>query len=749
MKILMTLMGLDIGGAETHVAELTEALCRRGHQVVVASNGGVYEPMLEEAGAVHVKIPMHRRSPGSMLRSLVLLRALISREQPDLVHAHARIPGFLCGILQKTMKFPLITTAHGVFQVTPLLRLMTNWGDRTVAVSQDIREYLRKQYQVSEDRIHMTVNAIDTKRFSPGPGEDSMARELGLGCGPVIGTVTRLDDQSSLAARNLIGAMAEIRRTFPNAQLLVVGGGTMEDRIRAEAERMNRALGDNAVVMTGPRTDIPALLRLSHVFVGVSRAALEAMACEKPVLLAGEQGYQGVLTEEAFALARESNFCCRGLGPIRQETMAADLLALLRLSETEKQALGGFGREMVERYYSVARMADDYLMAYEALLHPGPVIRAVVSGYYGYGNLGDDAILYAMDRQLAGMEPPVRLTVLSRNPGQTRKQYGLPAVRRFSPFGVYRALKNSDVLISGGGSLLQDKTSTRSLLYYLAVIRMAKGMKKPVFLYANGIGPLTQEKNRSRVKRVLGTCDGITLRDRGSLEELERLGLNRQDAAVTGDPVFALMPESGSPDLSGLGLPERGSYVGISVRPLPGNQNYIREFAALSDRLSRELGKTVVFLVMQTPGDEDISRQVRALMEEPSYLVKTPGEPETMLALMEKLDVVVSMRLHTLIFAAAAGVPMVGCVYDPKVEALLGTLGMPDCGTPETMEAGAAFATVKDMLEALPETKNRLVSCRETLAAGARENSRLFQKLMQTHEGEALCHLPQKRKKAP
>ena len=178
MKILMTLMGLQIGGAETHVVELARELTRRGHTVIVASNGGVYESQLSAEGIRHVQIPMHRRHPGDMLRSLRLLKKLIREEQPTLVHAHARIPAFLCGILHRQMGFPFITSAHWVFEVTPLLRLITDWGQRTVAVSEDIKTYLMEGYGIPADQIHVTINAVDTEVFSAGDRDEALAAEL-------------------------------------------------------------------------------------------------------------------------------------------------------------------------------------------------------------------------------------------------------------------------------------------------------------------------------------------------------------------------------------------------------------------------------------------------------------------------------------------------------------------------------------------------------------------------------------------
>ena len=115
MKILMATMGLDIGGAETHIVELSKELKHQGHDIAIVSHGGVYVPEITAAGIRHYEAPMHRRSLRDMLRSRSILRDIIRRENPDVVHAHARIPAFLCGTLQRQMKFPFVTSCHGVY----------------------------------------------------------------------------------------------------------------------------------------------------------------------------------------------------------------------------------------------------------------------------------------------------------------------------------------------------------------------------------------------------------------------------------------------------------------------------------------------------------------------------------------------------------------------------------------------------------------------------------------------------------
>lgn len=732
MKILMTLMGLEIGGAETHVVELSRELHKRGHTVIVASNGGVYEDTLRQIGIRHVKIPMHQRSTGMMLRSLRLLKALILEEKPDLVHAHARIPAFLCGILHKQMGFPFITSAHWVFEVTPLLRMMTDWGQRTVAVSEDIKTYLITNYQLPDDQIHVTINGIDTEQFIPGVKDPEVTEALGIGTGPVIGTVSRLDESRELASKELIGLMPRLLREVPNAQLLIVGGGDQEEFLRQQAEEVNRQAGRTAIIMTGPRTDISRLISVCDIFVGVSRAALEAMSSEKPTILAGNEGYIGIFKPEVLSSARQTNFCCRGCEQISGQALLDDLLFLLRSDETHRHTLGRFGRQVVLEQYSLEKMTEDYLDAYQQLLHPVRPIRAVISGYYGYGNLGDDAVLLAVSRQLRQLKNPVRLTVLSRHPEDTARQYGLPAIHRFSPIKVYKTLKSSDVLISGGGSLLQDKTSTRSLMYYLTVIRLAKLVKKPVFLYANGIGPINRQANRRKVRRCIDSCDGITLRDHNSLTELHHLGVTRQDIFVTADPAFILKPTEGI-TLSDFGVPENTSIVGISVRSIPQAQRFADEYAKLCDRLIREQHKTIVFLVMQESEDEAISRQIQQLMKEQSYLVKTPGDPAAMLSIISQMDALISMRLHTIIFAANVNVPVMGCIYDPKVEAFLDMLHMPSCGTPMTMDADEAYDAAAALLAHLPEHRRLLAERVQQLTPMALETAKLFEQMLKDH----------------
>ncbi len=727
--ILMATMGMDIGGAETHIVELSKELNRRGYRVIVASNGGVYVPELEQAGIECVSVPMNRRSPWPMLQSLVKMRRLIKKERPDVVHAHARIPGFLCGILHKFMHFPFVTTAHWVFDTGGILGKLTNWGERTIAVSDDIKAYLWDNYGIPGEHVTVTINGIDTEKFSPTVSGAEVRRELNIPPDAVcVSSVSRLDDSRAFAARCLIDIAPQLAQRFPGLHLLIAGGGDVYDELKAKADAVNAQVGYEMLHLPGARTDINEIVAAGDVFVGVSRAALEAMAGGKAVIIAGNEGYHGIFGPEKLDEAMLGNFCCRGLPACTPEGLLADLTELLQSGPAVWAAQGAYNRQVIFDHYSVARMAEDALTAYRQVWRKK---TAVISGYYGYHNLGDDAILLSIRRRLAVLSDDVELVALSNAPDSTLKEYDVKAVQRFQPMQVRKAIKNADLLISGGGSLLQDRTSTRSLMYYLSVIRMALHYKKPVMLYANGIGPVSKSKNRRRVQAVVSKADCITLRDADSLQELEQMGVRSDAMTVTADPVFTLngiAPDAAREILTAAGIPTDRPILAVSMRQSGKIAQAVPELARFCDEAAKT--HTVLFILMQTPADSAVTEEIRSRMSAPSYVLETPGKPETMMGVIGLCNLVFSMRLHTVIFAAKQRVPVMGLVYDPKVASYLDLLRMPAVGTPETFRADDALRAFADLADHQTEYAARLDVIARNLEQAAQENDRQLAALL-------------------
>ena len=316
--------------------------------------------------------------------------------------------------------------------------------------------------------------------------------------------------------------------------------------------------------------------------------------------------------------------------------------------------------------------------------------KLVISGYYGFGNAGDEAMLLAMVEALRAIDPKVDITVISGNPEDTRRIHRVSAVHRLNLWDILRVLRQSDLLISGGGSLLQDVTSGRSIFYYLGVMQLACWLNKPIMLYAQGIGPIRSRMARSFMRHIGNRIHCGTVRDAGSLAELEGLGVIRPAVAVTADPVLALSPaavsaEAGRELIAELNLQGEGPLIGFSVREWQGRDHYKNVFAVVADRLVLETGARIVFIPMQWPDDVQAARLVAERMKTPHGVIGKKCDTAELLSVVRNLDLLVGVRLHALIFAAIMERPFVGVSYDPKIDRFLETLGESHAGTLETL----------------------------------------------------------------
>ncbi len=669
-KILMTTMSLDIGGAETHITELCKALASMGYDVTVASGGGVYVPTLEAAGVKHVTLPLATKNPLQVLKAYRGLKKLIKREDFDVVHAHARIPAFICGLLSKRLKFRFVTTAHGTFDVTPLWKLITNWGEKSLSVSYDIKEYLINNYGIPADNISLTVNGIDVERFSSAdPSGIDEEFDLSPSAHRLM-YLSRIDGGTAPAGRTLMGAARILAKKYDDLQVLIVGGGTDLEAMKALAEELNGEFGRKIVTLTGPRTDVHRFCAWPTVGIGVSRAILEIMSAAKPVVLMGTQGGLGIFDENTLEAALKTNFTCRGYPCLSGEQTAEAVSTLFDKTETERAALGAFGVETVSKNYSISRMAQDAAALYESMT---PKRRykygeLVMGGYYGYANIGDDSLLQVVTHMIREARPDSRITVLSKSPRETERAVSVHSVGRFNPFAVFLAFLKAKVLIFGGGSQLQSATSTRSLSYYLWLLRMAKVMGLKTVLFSNGIGPFASEKDEKKVAEVLSRVDLITLRDTYSLDKLKEIGLDTGSVHLSADPAFLMKGSDPAWCRHLLSKAQvEGDYFVISLRKWKHNDPALSHKVAKMCRDIKEKHRlTPLFLPMQT--DRDLELCTRTAESAGGKVLRglSAGEAKTVIA---GARFVCGMRLHLLIYAAASAVPAMALSYDPKVDA--------------------------------------------------------------------------------
>ncbi len=301
--------------------------------------------------------------------------------------------------------------------------------------------------------------------------------------------------------------------------------------------------------------------------------------------------------------------------------------------------------------------------------------RILLSGYYGFGNLGDEALLQVIVEQLRTRRPGAVIDVLSGDPPRTASAYGVEATPRWSPGEVKDAIERADVVLSGGGGLLQNVTSLRSLLYYANIIRAAVRAGKPTMIFAQSVGPL-DFWGRIVVRNFCKGVAAATVRDERSRALMAALV---PDLAVerTADPVFLFEPGGEPLDLAAEGLAgDDGPLVVVSVRKWQGNETTVQTLATVVDRLAGHYGARVAFLPLGGPPDAEVSTTIiRRCASTPVLLPDYPlGQAAQVIG---RASLVIGMRLHALIIAARLGVPFLAIPYDPKIAALLEDLRYP------------------------------------------------------------------------
>lgn len=305
--------------------------------------------------------------------------------------------------------------------------------------------------------------------------------------------------------------------------------------------------------------------------------------------------------------------------------------------------------------------------------------KIVISGYYGFNNIGDESILTAIITNIRDNVEDIEITVLSKDPDLTRKKHGVKAVDRKNIFQISKAIRESDLLISGGGSLLQDVTSRRNVIYYLAIMVIGFFYKKKVMVYSQGIGPINSGFNKLITRRVLDRVDYISLRDKKSLKVLRDMNVKNENIIVTADPVIGLKMKDldlGLNLLHSAGkLDESKKTVAFALRGRDRDKNLVDVIARVADELVKTLDVNIVFIPFHYGEDRKIITEIQEKMDMDSIFLDGKYEILEMLSIVGNLDLLVGIRLHSLIFSAVMNTPMVGISYDPKIENFLASIG--------------------------------------------------------------------------
>ncbi len=282
--------------------------------------------------------------------------------------------------------------------------------------------------------------------------------------------------------------------------------------------------------------------------------------------------------------------------------------------------------------------------------------KYIVSGYIGFDNFGDEAIAGVLVKNLKNLGAE-KITLISSNPKKTSELYNVESTGMLN---FFRPLLESDVLISGGGSLLQDVTSLKSLFYYLLIIMSALLIDKKVFIFAQGFTPFRTKIGEFLTKFVLRRCTAITVRDVNSWKMLAGWNI---PAELVADPVF------------GIEIPDKEKHgIGVQLR---GCEGLTDEFLnKLADEIKNRFGdKEITLISLQ----DNIDLPVLEKFASRGLNVKILKNLTVQEALekISSLEYLVGMRFHACLAGIKSGVKILGVNYDIKVKTLAQETGFP------------------------------------------------------------------------
>jgi len=719
LKILVLISGGDVGGAKTHVLSLYAAL---GKSVPVTMVCFMEAEFTREAREMGIDT---RVIPGSNIpKTLGILRGYIRSEGFDLIHSHGSRGNFMAWLLKKE-GLPLLTTVHSdpkldymgrpaaALTYGLLNRMALRQMDWFTGVSDSMADTLISR-GFPPDRIFTIYNGVDMSAPRTALPRAEFLASHGVSTRPgdiLVGIAARLNPVKDVGT--LIRGFAGAQKQVPALRLLIAGDGQQEAELKALAaslgvERRVHFLGwleDTDSFYAA--LDINTLTSLSETF--------------PYALTEGARWHKATVSSRVGGVPRLIDHGVSGmLFPAGDSEKLSQCLITLGQDEALRQQLAEALQEKTRRLFSLDATVNTQKEIYETVLRRSSRPRnrrdrVIVCGAYGRGNAGDESILRSILTELRAQDPDLPVWVVSRNPKETELQHRVPAIHTFDILRFALLCRRAKLYLNGGGSLIQDVTSRRSLLFYLFTLRCAHRRKVPVVIYGCGIGPVNRPAGRKLAGRVISrNVDVITLREDSSIQELNALGVSGPRVLLAADPSLTLPvqePEQTAGLLHSLELLPEANYVCFLLRLWPGFEEKAAAFAEAADLLSREDGLRVLFLSISQAQDDPAALQVLNRMQTPGRLLPAQADGAQLSAILSRMQAVVSMRLHGLIFAAGRGVPLVGVVYDPKVRAFLRYIGQDRDMDLEDVTADRLVSAVRDALRcSSPETQRQEVS---------------------------------------
>lgn len=739
MRVIHLIGGGDTGGAKTHVLNLLKELNQSIDARLFCFRKGEFSEDAAKLG-----IPIEVIESGNPVVGLRELKRRLAGEKVDIIHCHGARGNLMGNLIKKHLGAPVVTTVHSDYRLDYLGRpvAMLSYGTTNMVALRRVNFYIGVSDPMTDiliergfpaDRIYTIYNGIDFKTpIHPVPKEEFL-KSVGMEWEPddvIAGIAVRLSPVKDVPT--LLRAMKLAASRNPHLKLLVGGDG--EDRQKLEA--MTRELGlEKKVRFAGWLTDVNSfynaidinlLTSISETFpysltegTRMHRATIASRVGGVPVLI--DDGINGLIFE-----------------PGDEEQLAQHLLTLAGDPEL-RRTYGERIYEKASREFSIDRMVEHQLEIYESILKRDARQKArkrdgtVICGAYGYGNAGDDAILKSIIQSVQQLDSTMPITVLAKNTQSIKKRYRVNSIYTFNLPKMISAMRKSVLYINGGGTLIQNATSWRSLWYYLFTLGLAKLLGNKVDMYGCGIGPVTGKKNIWLVKHVLEhSVDTITLREKDSMEELKGFGVGRPEILLSSDPALVLKPAPAldvEAYLNRHGLDPQGKYLCFMLRTWYGFDGKSQAIAACADWAYEKFGLTPLFLSLNIFHDSRAAERVAQQMKAPCHILDDWAEPELLIGLLSRMDAVVSMRLHGLIFSSLSGAPLVGVSYDPKIQSFLRYLGAGTCISLEDVTEENLKQAVAQAIDTLPH-REELRAKAERLKDLERQNIQAVARLL-------------------
>ncbi|HHW49371.1 MAG TPA: polysaccharide pyruvyl transferase CsaB [Clostridiaceae bacterium] len=696
MKVLHLIGGGDVGGAKVHVLSLVKELSKYIDVKIVSFRPGVFADEAREMG-INIEVV----KTGNFIADIKRVVSIIKQEGYQIVHSHGAKANMFALMAKRFARLPTVTTVHSDYRLDYMhstIKKLTfgsmnaialRFIDYYIGVSSNFKQMLIRR-KFNPDKIFTLYNGMDFKKPLKHYSREEFSRKYNLNLKDtdiVVGIAARLYPVKGIST--LIKAAAIVVKKNPSVKFVIGGDG--EERKSLEHLAVKLGVTDNVFFLgwlndpyeLANSVDISVLTSISESFpysilegARFGKATISSNVGGIPDLI--ENGVNGYL-----------------FNPNDHETLAEKILELA--SDPEKRnRMGEKLYQKASTLFSLENMCKTQLDIYNSILKaeaakdkPGPNYDVIISGYYGFNNIGDDAMLMAIINNLRMYNENLKIIVLSKNPMETRLMYWVNSISRVNLFHVFMAMRSASLFIYGGGNIIQDNTSTRSLLYYLGTIWLAKMMKLKVMFYANGIGPLIKNTNKNLTRKILNQVDVITLREKLSLHELESLNIDKPNIILTADPALTVEPvplSSVDEIFKKEGIDCQGPFIGFSVRKWQGYERYEKVIAQVADYVIEKYGLTPLFIPMHYPDDIYEIERVVSLMKGKGYIIRNKYTVPQTLGIISRVEMLIGMRLHALIFAASQGIPLIGLVYEPKIEGFLQYIGQASAGHVKDLE---------------------------------------------------------------